>query len=60
VKAGFEKMNIEHRITINDFRSCRYRMEKRTVPHERTAEGQTALFLLAEKALKNQRKQNSV
>jgi hypothetical protein len=34
--------------------------KERTVPDETTAVGQTALFLLAEKALKNQRKQNSV
>jgi hypothetical protein len=33
-------------------------LKKRTVPRERTAEGQTALFLLAENALKNQRKLN--
>jgi hypothetical protein len=37
-----------------------FEWKERTVLPERTAEGQTALFLLAEKALKNQRKQNSV
>jgi hypothetical protein len=35
-------------------------VEKKNSSPERTAVGQTALFLLAEKALKNQRKQNSV
>jgi hypothetical protein len=34
--------------------------EERTISPERKAVGQTALFLLAKKALKNQRKQNSV
>jgi hypothetical protein len=47
-------------IRVKDFGSCGYRMERKNNPHERTAEGQTALFLLAEKVLKNQRKQNSV